>query len=135
MSNVDSLRAVIREQGLGDDLRRAEFQAIAEALAPGEEVRALAPAELRGRRGYLVATGQRMFFAHAGVAGTAISPIPGAFDSIRYVEDEEGGISLVIPTAVGEDVSLDGVPKPQAQAFARRLAASGAPGADGVPGC
>ncbi len=121
MSNPDSLRAVIRAQNLGEALRRAEFQAIAEALLPDESVRALAPAELKGRQGYLVATDRRVFFAHAGMAGRLVSPVASALSGVQYVEDPDGSVSLIFRSQSGEEIRLDQIPKPHADVFARSL--------------
>ena len=121
MDTVDSLRAVIRAQNLGEGLRRAEFQTIAEALVPGESVRALAPGELRGRAGYLVATERRVFFAHAGVAGTAVTPVASSMEAVQYVEGEDGSVSLIFRSGGGEEIRLDQIPRPHAQVLARSL--------------
>lgn len=123
MASSDNLRAVIRAQNLGEALRRAEFQAIAEALHPDESVRALAPAELRGRQGYLVATDRRVFFAHAGMAGRLVSPVASAFSGVQYVEDPDGSVSLIFRSQSGEEIRLDQIPKPHADVFARSLTA------------
>lgn len=125
MPNVDSLRAVIRAQNLGERLRRAEFQAIVEALAPEESVRALAAAELRGREGFLVATERRVFFAHAGVAGTAVRPVTSSLETIQYLETQDGTVSLIFHAGEGEEVQLDQIPREHAEIFARCLTTLG----------
>lgn len=122
MANVESLRAVIRAQNLGDSLRRSEFQAIVEALVPGEEVRALASGEIYGRGGYLVATDRRVFFAHAGVAGTAVTPVASRLETVQYVEQHDGTVTLIFRSAGDQDVHLDQIPRSHAEVFARALA-------------
>ncbi|MFN2432539.1 MAG: hypothetical protein ABR599_06945 [Gemmatimonadota bacterium] len=129
MSKVDQLREVVRAQKLGD-LRRAEFQAIVEALAPEERVRALAPAELRGRPGYVVATGRRVFFAHAGLAGTAITPVAPTLAAPRLVAEDGGSLSLVFRSSDGSEVVLEAIPPEHAQAFRARLPGSEENGLD-----
>jgi hypothetical protein len=121
MADVENLRAVVRAQNLGDSLRRAEFQAILEALGPEESVLALAPAELRGREGYLVATERRVFFAHAGMAGTFAAPIASALEAVQYLENQDGSVSLIFRPGEGEEIQLDRIPRPHAEIFARFL--------------
>jgi hypothetical protein len=121
MSSIESLRAVVRAQHLSELLRRSEFHAILGALAPDEAVRALAPGELRGRQGYLVATDQRVFFVHAGVAGTMVAPVAASSQSVQYLEDDLGNVTLIFHSTSGEPVQLDGIPKPHADAVARSL--------------
>lgn len=137
MANTDSLRAVIRAQKLGDALRRSEFQAIAEALLADETVRALAPADLRGRQGYLVATDRRVFFAHAGVAGRMVSPVASSLSGVQYVEDPDGSVSLIFRSQGGEEIRLEQIPKPHADEVARSLtsppAAEAGARRDGAP--
>jgi hypothetical protein len=118
MVNRDSLRAVIRAQDLGEKLRRAEFQAIAEALLPDETVRALAPAELRGRQGYRVVTDRRVFFVHAG---RLVSPVASVLTGVQYVEDPDGSVSLTFRSNAGEVIRLEQIPKPHADLVARSL--------------
>lgn len=123
MSKVDQLREVIRSLQLSDSVRRAEFQAILETLAPDEDVLALARGELRGREGFLVATPRRVFFVHAGVAGRAITPIASSLTAVRYHENADGTVNLVFRSDGGHDVELEAVPKAHATEFARRLSA------------
>ena len=134
MSNSDSLRAAIRAQNLSEALRRAEFQAIAEALLPEELVRALAPADLRGRQGYLVATDRRVFFAHAGMAGRLVSPVASTLSGVQFVEDAGGTVSLIFRSQGGDEVRLDQIPKAYAEAFARSLTVGPEPAGSGGDG-
>jgi hypothetical protein len=121
MSSIDDLRAVVRAQNLSELLRRSEFHAILGALAPQETVRALAPAELRGRQGFLVATDLRIFFVHAGAAGTMVAPVASNSQVVQYVETQAGTITLIFHSASGEPVQLDGIPRAHAEALARVL--------------
>ncbi|HEY7529335.1 MAG TPA: hypothetical protein VIC56_01505 [Gemmatimonadota bacterium] len=123
MATFESLRAAVRAHDLGDTLRRAEFQAILEALTAEEEVRALAPAELRGLRGFLVGTTRRVFFAHAGVAGRAVSPVAPAGQTPRSVGEAGGAVTLVFRGADGREVEVGSVPPRLARGFTAPAAA------------
>ncbi|MBA2564649.1 MAG: hypothetical protein H0V09_04410 [Gemmatimonadetes bacterium] len=126
MTTVDQIREIVRAHGLGEALRRSEFQVILEALGPDEPVLALAQAELRARRGYLVATGRRFLFVHAGVASRAVTPIPSSIRSVRYLETPSGRVSLVFESSENEETTLEEIPRAQAETFARWLTARGA---------
>ena len=128
MATFESLRAAVRAHDLGETLRRAEFQVILEALTADEEVRALAPAELRDLRGYLVGTNRRVFFAHAGVAGRAVTPLASADRMARSVGGEGGAVTLVFRGLDGKEVEVGGVPPRHARAF------TGAPPPEGGNG-
>jgi hypothetical protein len=117
MATFESLRAAVRAHGLGETLRRSEFQAILEALAPDEEADALAPAELRGLRGFLVGTNRRVFFAHAGVAGSAVTPVAPAGSTARSAAGDAGFLTLVFRGADGREVEVGNVPPAHARAF------------------
>lgn len=130
MSRVDRLREVVRAQRIGD-LRRAEFQAILDALAPDEEVRALAPAELRGRRGFVVATGRRVFFAHAGLAGTAITPVASTVVLPRLERDVDGTVALVFPGGIDGETRCEAVTAEHAESFRARVVGNAGNGGNG----